>query len=280
MSILEGILLGLIQGLTEFLPVSSSGHLVVFSRLFGVETGDTGLLFPVVLHLGTLAAVLTVYRKTVLSLITAFFRFLGKLFRGRFKPENATSHQKMLGCLVVSVLPLFLVFPFRDRIEEFFSSLFAVGIALLVTSIVLWLCDRIPTGEKTSKNMSWTDALAVGIAQCIAVIPGISRSGSTVTAGVACGLTRKYAAKYSFLLSVPTILGGALVELLDFVRSGESFDSSLVLPCLFGFLTSAVTGFFAIRLLEKLLRKKKFIWFSLYCFLIGTVATVAGLFIG
>ena len=185
--------------------------------------------------------------------------------------------QKMIICLIVSLLPLIVVFPFMDAIEGFFSTLFPVGMALLINSVVLFFSDKIVSGKITAKNMGAKEALVIGIAQCIAVIPGISRSGSTITAGVAAGLKRKYAAKYSFILSIPTILGGTLISFIKVVTSGEGINTNLFLPYLAGFIAAAITGFFAIKLLELLLKNRKFIIFSIYCLVLGTVTVIAGL---
>jgi len=281
MSVIEAIIIGIVQGLAEFLPVSSSGHIVIMSELLKVDTvaAENDFLFTMILHLGTLMAVLVCFKDTVLELIKDFFGLLTKVFKGKFKKEEATSKQKMLGCLFISLLPLLLIFPFMDRIDALFSGLFPVGMALLINSVVLFFSDKITAGKVTSKNMGWAHALCVGIAQCIAVVPGISRSGSTITAGVAAGLSRKYAAKYSFILSIPTILGGALISFIKVLSSDTGVDTSLILPYIAGFIASAITGFIAIKLLEYLLKNRKFIIFSVYCLAVGTAAVIGSFII-
>ncbi len=281
MSLIKAIIIGIIQGLTEFLPVSSSGHIVIMSELLGIDTAsaESDLLFTLVLHLGTLIAVIICFRQTLAELIKDFFLLLSQIFRGQFKKENATDKQKMIGCLIISILPLFIVYPFMDRIDVLFSGLFPVGIALLINSIVLFFADKITAGKVTSKNMGKIHALCIGIAQCIAVIPGISRSGATVTAGVAAGLSRKYAAKYSFILSIPTILGGAVITLIKLFTSDTAIETSLILPYIAGFVAAAITGFIAIKLLEYLLKSRKFIIFSIYCLVVGTAAVIGSFII-
>lgn len=281
MSVIEAIIIGIIQGLTEFLPVSSSGHIVIMSQLLGVDVSaaETDLLFKMVLHLGTLLAVFVCFRTTIIDLIKDFFLLVSQIFRREFRKENATDKQKMIGCLVISILPLFIVYPFMDRIDSVFSGLFPVGLALLINSIVLFFSDKIAAGKVTSKNMGWAHALCVGIAQCIAVIPGISRSGSTITAGVAAGLSRKYAAKYSFILSIPTILGGAGISIVKALTSDTGIESSLILPYIAGFIAAAVMGFISIKLLEYLLKSRKFIIFSVYCLAVGTAAIIGSFII-
>jgi undecaprenyl-diphosphatase len=279
LSIIESIILGIIQGLTEFLPVSSSGHIVIAEQLLKIDASalENDLFYTVLLHLGTLVAVIIAFRKTILALIKDFFALVSLIAKGEFRRSKATPMQKMIGCLIVSLFPLLIVFPFSDKIDAVFSGLFPVGMALLINSIILFFADRIAAGKVTSKNMNAKQALWVGIVQCIAIIPGISRSGSTVTAGLAAGLSRKYAAKYSFILSIPTILGGAVLSTVKLFTSQAQISSTLILPYVAGFIAAAITGFIAIRLLEFLLKKRKFIIFSVYCLVAGTACVIGGL---
>jgi undecaprenyl-diphosphatase len=271
--------MGIIQGLSEFLPISSSGHIVIMSQLLKIDTSvvESDFFYTMILHLGTLVAVFIAFRNTIIDLIKDFFILAKAIFTGKFNKNDITNMQRMIICLIISLLPLIVVFPFMDAIDGFFSTLFPVGMALLINSIMLFFSDKIVAGKITSKNMGIKESVIIGIAQCIAVIPGISRSGSTITAGVASGLTRKYAAKYSFILSIPTILGGTLISFIKMLTSGESFNTDLLLPYVAGFIAAAITGFFAIKLLELLLKNRKFIVFSIYCLVLGTVTVVAGL---
>lgn len=278
MNLFQAILFGLIQGITEFLPVSSSGHLVLAQQIGLEDPAAADIFFDMILHAGTLAAVFVAFRKTIGKLIGAFFQTVGQIFRREFRISQATGEQKMIGCLFVSLLPLVIVYPFKGFLESFYSSLFAVGISLLVNSIVLFFSDRIRPGKKTAADAGVKSALAVGIAQCFAILPGISRSGSTITAGLASGMKRGYAAKYSFILSIPTILAAILVQAIEVASSPSGFAVSLLPAYIAGFVTAAVSGFFALKLLQYILKSKKFIVFSVYCLLAGTLAVIFSFF--
>ena len=273
MGILHAILLGIIQGLTEFLPISSSGHLALAEKIFGLDSG--GFLLVSVLHLGTLIAVFIAFRKTIWELIRALCSLVRDIFTGKFSWKRAKSAQKMIIFLIVSLIPLFFILPIKDYIEQLTSITWAVGIALIITGIVLFISDRLPAGGKKTKELRFRDAAVVGIAQAIAVVPGISRSGSTITAGLACGMDRSYAAKYSFILSIPTILAGAAISLKDGIEEG--IDTSMIPTYIIGLTVSAIVGFFAIKLLQYLLKSKKFFIFALYCVVVGVIAVIAGL---
>jgi len=291
MDAFKAVILGLIQGLTEFLPVSSSGNLAVAKDILNL--GEVDFLFDILLHMGTLCAVLAVYGKTVVELIVSFFKSLKPFFTGKLRWKKADetlseleandpdhvytdSTQRMIGLFIVSLVPLFLVLPFKSRIEELFSDSFFVGFMLIITSIFLFISDKIPTGHKQSGNMTVKDAVIIGFTQLFAVIPGISRSGSTITAGLACGLNRKYVAEFSFIMSIPTILAAFLLNLIEMLTSG-GIDTTYLPIYLLGALVAAVSGYLAIKLLQYLLKSKKFIWFSIYCFALGTFAIVRGL---
>ena len=274
MSFIEAIVMGIIQGIAEFLPISSSGHLVITEKLFNWgETQSADVFFDMLLHLGTLIAVFIVFRKTIWELIVCLFRTIGQIFTGKFHFKDTTPMQKMIGFLIISLLPLFVIFPFKDAITDFFyNSLLAVGIALIINSVVLFFCDRFKEGKKTAGSMKKKDALIIGIAQAIAVIPGISRSGSTITAGVGTGVRRSEAAGYSFILSIPTILAAVLLDIVDTVKAGE-LNTALLPQYFVGFVVAAVVGFLSIKLLQYILKSKKFVIFSIYCLIVGVVVT-------
>lgn len=274
MSFIEAIVMGIIQGIAEFLPISSSGHLVITEKLFNWgETQSADVFFDMLLHLGTLIAVFIVFRKTIWELIVCLFKTIGQIFTGKFHFKDTTPMQKMIGFLIISLLPLFVIFPFKDAITDFFyNSLLAVGIALMVNSVVLFFCDRFKEGKKTAGSMKKKDALIIGIAQAIAVIPGISRSGSTITAGVGTGVRRSEAAGYSFILSIPTILAAVLLDIVDTVKAGE-LNTALLPQYFVGFVVAAVVGFLSIKLLQYILKSKKFVIFSVYCLIVGALVT-------
>ncbi|MDF2686447.1 MAG: putative bacitracin resistance protein [Clostridia bacterium] len=275
MSVWEAIILGIVQGLTEFLPISSSGHLIIMQKLLGLENPENAdLLFDMLLHLGTLIAVFIAFYKLILSLIKSFFTSIPQVLSGKLKWKNADENQRMILLLIISILPLFFIVPLMNVIEELYSTVLVVGIALMVNSIILFLSDKIMTGKKDASSMKIKDAAAIGLMQIIAIIPGISRSGSTITAGLFCGLGREYAAKYSFIMSIPTILGGIVLNIIHKMQQAGGIDTSLIPVYLIGVLTAAICGFFAIKLLQYLLKSKKFIIFSIYCFIVGIAVII------
>ncbi|MCL2427020.1 MAG: undecaprenyl-diphosphate phosphatase [Oscillospiraceae bacterium] len=245
MSLLEAIILGLIQGLSEFLPVSSSGHLLVFHHIFGI-TGEDNLTFIIVLNMGSLVPLLWVFRKDVWDLIKNPF-------------------QKMTLLLIVATLPLIIVsLLFQDFIEEMFHMVHLLPIGFVITGAVLLLSDKFSKGERDIKSLRIIDAILVGLAQAVAVFPGLTRSGSTITASLARGLDRENAAKFSFLMSIPTAFG-AIAMRAGHVFSGRIFlDDLNFLNLGAGFITAAITGYFAINFMLSLVKKAKLKYFALY----------------
>lgn len=275
MSVIEALILGLVQGLTEFLPVSSSGHLVIFQTVLGTDTNSADLMFDSLLHLGTLIAVFVAFRETIFKLITAFFEMIRLIFTRRFSIKNATGEQKMILFLAVSILPLFLILPIKDYVETAYTSIVLVGAALLVTSLLLFISDRVMGGKTTANDMKTKHALAVGFTQMLAIIPGLSRSGSTITAGILCGFDRSFAAQYSFILSIPTILAGVILNISDLAATG-TFETELLPAYIAGTAAAAISGLLSIKLLQKMLKTKKFIIFSIYCLAVGLFAIIYG----
>lgn len=264
MSILQGILLGLLQGLTEFLPVSSSAHLLLVQDWLGLTAPQ--LTFSVAVHLGTLSAVLFSFRKEIGGLCRTVFT--GRIF---LRPKEERS--RLFWLLLLSLLPLLLIYPFKDFLDPLLLSPTVAGICLLFNGLILLLCDLVPSGGKTAGEMKKRDALFIGLLQSVALLPGLSRSGTTVTAGLCRGLDRSFAAQYSFLLSIPTILGGAVLEGWKVLEAG--LEPSVLLPCLWGTVAAALSGFCAISLLKYLLRSKKFFYFALYTFALGVIALLS-----
>lgn len=264
MTILRAVLLGLLQGLTEFLPVSSSAHLLLAQNWQGSDAPQ--LTFSMAVHLGTLFAVCLSFRREIGELCGAVFT--GSIFR---RPKEEQS--RLFWLLFLSLLPLLLIYPFNDLLDPLLLSPSVAGICLLFNGLILLLCDLAPSGSKTAGNMKKRDALFVGILQGFALLPGLSRSGTTVTAGVCRGLDRAFAAKFSFLLSIPTILGGALSEGLEVLETG--LDPAFLVPCLWGTAAAALSGFCAISLLKYLLRSKKFFYFALYTFALGVITLLS-----
>lgn len=285
MNLLQSILMGLIQGLTEFLPVSSSGHLALFQILFKVNT-NTGLLFDVMLHIGTLIAIFIVYWRDIIRMIVEFFKLLFdacynliawfRRFRNpdvQFRKIVTGSYRKFVLLIIVSTIPTGLIGYFdSDFVNAANNILLIPGICLLITSVFLFISDRLPNGRKGPKKTTYADAFIIGIVQGIATLPGISRSGSTITACEALGLRRDFAVKYSFLMSVPAILGAMVMELHK--NAGVAVAGSEVRNYIIGMLVAAVVGYIAIKLMLRIVQMKKFRYFAYYCAVIGMIAVI------
>jgi len=246
MSVILAIILGVVQGVAEFLPVSSSGHLVVLHRVFGF--GESSLTFDVVVHLGSFVAVVAVFRKDIFALIK--------------KPV-----QKMTGLLIIGTLPAVIAGLFlKNHIENFFRSGIPLAIAFCVTGVLLLLADRFKPGKKTEKEITYADALIVGMMQAVGIPPGVSRSGATITGALFRGIERKAAARFSFLLAVIAIVGAGALEGIEIITGGVSVASGDIIPMLVGFVVSAAVGYFSVRLLLKLIEACRMKYFSYYVF--------------
>ncbi len=278
MNFLQSIIMGLIQGLTEFLPVSSSGHLVIGRFILGIDT-SVSALFEALLHVGTLAAVFIVFWSDVRVLIVESILLIRDIIRhfSKKKPIEMYPERHFVLLVIVASVPTAIIgLLIETLLEDFFlSSLAAVGIALIITGLFLLLIPKIPRGKKKIPQMELRDALFVGIIQGIAVIPGISRSGSTVTAGLSCGVTRDQAFRFSFLCSIPAILGGALLKLFKIT----AMDADNAVNYLFGMIVAAIVGYFALRLLRNMLKRGRFHVFGYYDILVGAIALIVGMFI-
>ena len=277
MSIITAIFLGLVQGVTEFLPVSSSGHLSIFQNLFHLNYEESEhLFFDVLLHLGTLIAVGFVYREELLRMIKETVAFAaGKSDTEYGEDGRFTPSVRNVFLLLVSTLPLILVLPFYSKVETLYYKTGFIGIALLVTGGLLYVADKISVGRKNEKTATIMDAVLVGIGQAIAVIPGLSRSGTTITVALSRGYRRDYAVKFSFLLSIPAVLGSFLVSLMDAFRAGITW--SLIPVYLVGMVVATVSGYFAIRLVKYLVDNSKFGKISYYCWGMGVLTIILSL---
>ena len=276
MSVIESVFLGLIQGLTEFLPISSSGHLVIFQTILNIDTNSADLMFDSLLHIGTLFAVFIAFRLQIKELVTEIFSSTKQILTGKFQCKNINPKQKTIFSLFISLIPLLVIFPIKDFIEKAYSSIITVGIALLTTSILLFLCDKTVEGKTFEENITIKQAFIIGIAQALAIIPGLSRSGTTITIGIMCGFNRKLAVQYSFLLSIPTIIAGSLLNILEAISEG-AFDGSLLITYSAGMTAAAISGYASLKLLQYLLKTKKFIIFSIYCLVVGISSIIYGL---
>lgn len=268
MTVLSSIILGIIQGLAEFLPISSSGHLVIFKTFLpGLEKLAGDMTFDILLHLGTLLAVFIVYRKTICGMVVEFFRMIGQIFSGKFSFEKANKYQYMDIFVIIATLPLLLVVFIDDIIESKMTGLLPVGIMLLVTAGLLFIADHSVGGKKEIRDMTPFQALKIGLFQMIATVPGLSRSGSTISAAINMGFTRETAVEFSFILGIPAVIGANILKLRDIIKTG--FDASLILPYAIGIVTAAVFGILAIKLVQYVTKKDRFGWFVYYCAAVG-----------
>ncbi len=275
MTYLMSAVLGFLQGVAEFLPISSSGHLSLFQHFFGMEEPDS--LFNILLHFATLIAVCVYYFQDVVEMIVEFFRGVAALFSRTPSRGNPPEGRRLVLLVIVGTLPLFAVLPVESKIEMLGGSPVFVSCALLVTGCVLFLSDRYGGGRKTAKNATIKDALLVGLAQGVATIPGLSRSGCTISAGMAMGFQRKFAVRYSFLLSLPAVFGATLLKVIKTIKAAEPLAEGILPKYLLGMAVAGVVGYFSIRLVDLLASKGKFGAFAWYCWGAGLIFLVLSL---
>ncbi len=269
MTLLSSALLGFIQGVTEFLPVSSSGHLAIAEHLLNISGASSGPpFFDVLLHLGTLFAVFAAYWEDIRDMVSEFFFGVSDLIHGS-TPARVPPARRMILLIIAGTLPLFAVLPFKDAIEALGDNMYFVAFALLATGCLLFASDHVRRGRKTEKSASMLDALLVGAGQALATCPGISRSGTTITAGCFVGFDRKFAVRYSFLMSIPAILGANILSLKDALEADVLWAEVPVY--LVGVAVSAIVGYACIRLIRLVADKGKFGFFACYCWLAGVV---------
>ena len=272
MSLLNALMLGIIQGVAEFLPISSSGHLSIAQNLLGLGVeGTDDVFFDVLLHLGTLAAVFVAYWSDIKEMVLEFFRTIGDIRRGGL-PKDTPPARRLILLIIIGTLPLFLVLPIQDTVEGLYSNTYFVGAALLVTGGLLFACDRIRKGRKNEKSTTVGDVLIIGVGQAIATCPGISRSGMTISTGCFCGLERRFAVRFAFLLSIPAVLGANILHITDAVSTG--IDVTLLPAYLLGVAAAAISGYLSIRLVRMVADKGKFGAFSYYCWAVGILTLV------
>lgn len=272
MTYLTAFLLGLIQGVAEFLPISSSGHLAIAQNLLGLESaGSVPEFFDVLLHLGTLIAVFAAYWKDICEMVVEFFRGIGDLAH-RSTPSPVPPARRLILLIIVGTLPLFAVLPVRKAVQGLGDNMVFVGAALIVTGFLLFLCDRVRKGRKTERSATWADALLVGVGQAVATLPGVSRSGMTITAGCFVGYERRFAVRFSFLLSIPAVLGANILSIGDAVKAG--INGAELPMYLVGVVTAAVVGYLCIRLLKYVADKGRFGAFAYYCWAVGILTLV------
>lgn len=285
MSVIKAIILGIVQGVTEFLPISSSGHLSLFQHFLGVS-GEGSLLFSVLLHLGTLIAVFIVFHKTIFELVVEAVALVKDIFTGKFKYKQLKGKKKMLVMFFFSCLPLLLLLiPVGNdmKLMDWLGglseddSILVEGFCFLITGALLLTSTYISKKKTLNREVNTTDAFAVGLAQVFAAgFPGISRSGSTISTGMICGVSKEYMVEYSFILGIPAIVVANVVEFKDAIEAGAQLE---LLPTIVGIIVAAVVGVACIKLLQWILKKDMWKYFGYYCLVIG-VFTVICSFIG
>ena len=276
MTIFDAIIQGILHGLTEFLPVSSSGHLSLYQYFTGTGS-EEGALFSLVLHLGTLVAVIIAFWGTIWRLVCAFFGMIGEIFTGRFNIYQPKTEQRMILLLIVSLLPLFLTLFFKDILRGVAqdNDIVVEGVCFLITGTILYLAVKVLPGRKKAREMSYRSALAIGLAQAIAPLPGISRSGATLGTGMLLGLDKKFAVEFSFIMGIPAVCAALLLDAREILSSGFALEP-IVLGT--GLLVSLIFGLLAIGMVRWLVASNHLIWFSYYTLILGTVIIIIGLY--
>lgn len=290
MKVLQAVMMGLLQGITEFLPVSSSGHLALIKGIFGYES-DTGVLFDVLLHFATLISICAVFFKDIVRLATEFVGMMADIFgnaaafskslsdnnQPRYRKIISSPYRKFVLCMLISTVPTAVLGMLLRKVVEFTSTnLMVVGICLIGTGLCLFLSDYLNISDKKLKEANYGDAFCIGVVQGAATLPGLSRSGTTITAALLCGFDRKFAAKYSFIMSIPAVLGALIIELTQIGH--ETITGSDVGCCFLGMLVATAVGFFALKITMNLVVSKYFKYFSFYCFGIGAVSILVNIF--
>ena len=270
MTAFHSFLLGLIQGVAEFLPISSSGHIAIAQNLLHLDA-EIPEFFDILLHLGTLLAVFVAYWRDIVEIIVEFFRGIGDIAHHR-TPTPVPPARRTILLMIIASLPLFGVLPLRKAVRGLTDNMLFVGLALIVTGFMLFICDLIRQGRKTASNASMLDAIVVGIGQLIATLPGISRSGMTIATGCFVGFDREFAVRFSFLLSIPAVLAANVLSLVESL--GVGIDASQIPVYLVGVVTAAVVGYLCICLLKRIARNGRFGIFAYYCWAVGLFTLV------
>lgn len=264
------IFLGVVQGLTEFLPISSSGHLILFQTFFGLKGPQ--LMFDIFLHMGTLVAVCIFFRSDLMGMIADTWRFSVEIFEGRerFTSINRRPNVMLSLWIITATIPTALIgLFFRSPLEALFGDVQRVGVMMICTGLILTVTIFISAGYARRRDVGLLSSLAVGVAQGLAIIPGISRSGTTIVCGMACGMERELSARFSFLLSIPAIIGAMILQL-----NFEGLRGSDIFPLLLGLVTSAISGFFALKILMGAVRRGRLFYFAPYCWLVGLLIII------
>ncbi len=291
MSLLNAIIMGVIQGVTEFLPVSSSGHLAIFKQFFNLD--DVGIAFDVLLHVGTLVAVFIAFRKDIWELIINGFGIIADVFRNtiiffknfsnrkrltakkqKYVKVVGTPYRRFVMLVIVTTIPTGIMgVVFGDMIEAAAATLIIPGICLLMTGVLLLIADNTETGDKDESTVTFKNAFGIGVCQGFATLPGLSRSGTTIVACLVSKMDRSFAVRYSFIMSIPVILGAAILD-VPHIGDGETLTAGLMTNYIIGTVIAAVVGYVCIKTMLNIVRGKKFKYFSYYCFFMGAVAII------
>lgn len=286
MTLLNAVILGIVQGLAEFLPISSSGHLAILQEILNIK--NAGMVFDVMLHLGTLIAIFFAFWRDISKMIVegiliirdAFIN-VGRLVYNAGHKDNYRKYIKVIGTpyrkfvmlVIVSTIPTGIIgVLFKDIVETAATSLIITGICLIITGILLIIADMTPSGRKRPLSVKYREAGVIGVVQGLATLPGISRSGSTITACLLCGFDKNFAVKYSFIMSIPAVLGAVVLELKDFTTLDIS--ASEMTNYGIGTFIAAVVGYICIKTMLIVVRGKKFKYFAYYCFVVGMFAII------
>lgn len=277
MTYFEATILGLVQGLAEFLPISSSGHLALLQSWFKIDESKV-LLFTVLLHVGTLISVFIVYWKDIWELVVELVLTIRDLCTGKGLRMEERPVRKLGVMIIVATIPTAIIgFAFDDFFDSLYTSVLPIGIGLIITGFLLVFAEKINTGNRGIKQMNCRNAVFIGLVQGIAICPGISRSGSTLFGSLVCNLDRKFAVKFVFLISIPSILGSAILETPAAIEAG--ITASQLGPVIWGMAVAAVSGLVAIKGMIKIVSDKKLSWFSYYVWALGLVVVIYSFFV-
>ena len=277
MSYFEAVILGLVQGLAGFLPISSSGHLALLQQWFGIRE-DNVLLFTVLLHVGTLISVFFIYWKDIWELIVELCLTIKDLCTGKGLRLEERPVRKLGVMIIVATIPTGIIgVLFGDFFDSLYTSVIPIGIGLIITGFLLIFAEKMGEGNRGIQQMNFRNAIFVGLVQGVAICPGISRSGSTLFGSLLCNLDRKFAVKFVFLISIPSILGSAVLEAPDAIKAG--FDMTQLGPVLVGMAVAAISGLVAIKTMIKVVSDKKLNYFSYYVWALGLIVVLYGIFV-
>lgn len=277
MTYLESIILGVVQGLAEFLPISSSGHLALLQHFFGIQA-DKVLMFTVMMHIGTLVSVFIMYWHDIWELIKELFIMIADLCTGKGLRLAERPVRKLGLMIIVATIPAAIAgLAFNDFFDSLNSNLLFIGFGFLITGFLLYFSEKVGKARNGIEQMNFRNGLFVGILQAIAICPGISRSGSTMVGGLITGLNREFAVRFAFLISIPSILGAAIVEMPAALKAGT--DTSIMGPMIVGVIVAAICGILAIKAMIKVVVDKKLKWFSYYVWILGALTIIYAAFI-